>query len=118
MNEFLSGRVIYKTVDSCATNILLDDIIKNISFFFDKKGIFHLTDLCPMSKYDFYKNAAQKLGYKINLIPRHTKEMDYVATRPLNTSLSSQRIKLKFQSPEEGLKLIRKQISEENYVKI
>lgn len=56
----------------------------------DFVGTIHLSSDKPMSKYEFATTIARKLNYDISLVRNGSiKEVNFIAQRPLNTSLSN-----------------------------
>jgi dTDP-4-dehydrorhamnose reductase len=73
-------------------------------------GILHLSSDEVLSKYKFAKKIAKELGFDETLILKGSiKNVNFVAKRPLNTSLSNQKskkiLKTKIQSLEDWLKV-------------
>lgn len=111
-NDFVkslySNPVIYKSDDNLSCNLLVDDVTKNLDYFIGKSGIFHLTDACPISKYEFTKMAVEILEIDSKVLPKPAKELYKFAMRPRDTSLISKRHDLCLRGPREGLTYLKK----------
>ena len=116
-NEFirsLNKSSIYKAVDVFGSTLLLDDVAKNISLFFEESGIHHLSSGSSISRFEFAKMAVKNLEFPTKVILRKADEIYKYAKRPRYTPLLSVRHNLKVHKELEGLlylkSLLNKQI--------
>jgi dTDP-4-dehydrorhamnose reductase len=92
----------------------LSQLISKVLFLSDT-GILNLSNDIVISKYEFALKIAHVFNFDIQLIKKGTiKDIDFIAKRPLNTSLSNKKVsnllKSKIPSYEESFTMINKKI--------
>lgn len=113
-NEFilsLSQEEIYRSNDCFSSNLLIDDIAKHINYFWDKEGIFHLSDGTALSKAEFMSIAVKYLNLKTKVMAVPSTQLSRAAIRPKNSSIISKRHSLALKGIEQGLSYLKHQLS-------
>jgi len=109
-NGFLSSLtepVIYRAIDRFSSNLLLDDVIRNLSFFWSGSGLCHLTDGKALSRYEFTVKAVRVLGLPTKVVGKPAHEIYRIAQRPRDSSLVSVRHNLPVRDIEMGLQYLK-----------
>jgi len=109
-NEFLSSlaeSVIYRAIDCFSSNLLLDDVIQNLLFFWSGSGLYHLTDGKALSRYEFAFKAVRILGLPTKVVGKPAREVYCIAQRPRDSSLVSVRHNLAVRDVEMGLQYLK-----------
>lgn len=119
-NEFIDSLLynsaVYKANDCYSCNLLLDDIVKYLPFFWGKNGLFHLTDGVALSRYEFASKAVKILGFPTEVFPKPSEEIYCYAKRPKNSSLGSNKHSLLLHDPDSGLRHIRGTLRASNFL--
>jgi len=105
-NEFLlslSKPIIFKANDCYGSNILIDDIVNNWSFFVSASGLYHLTDGRRLSRFEFASKAVRILGLNSRVIPKSSNELYKIARRPRESALVTTKHNLIIRNEDEGL---------------
>lgn len=109
-NEFLSSLtepVIYRAIDCFSSNLLLDDLVQNLSFFWSTSGLYHLANSQALSRYEFAVKAVRILGLPAEVVGKSACEIYRIAQRPRDSSLVSVRHNLAVRDVEMGLQYLK-----------
>lgn len=109
-NEFLSSLtepIVYRAVDCFASNLLLDDVVRHISFFWSASGLYHLTDGRHLSRFEFASKAIRILDLPAQVIGKPARDVYRIAQRPRDSSLISKRHSLPIRNEEIGLSYLK-----------
>jgi len=109
-NEFLNSfnsAIIYKATDLAGSTVLIDDVVKYLPFFLQKKGIYHLASGSAISRYDFALMAVRILNLPVKVTGRKAKDIYHTAKRPTNSSLISVRHNLEVCRENKGLDFVK-----------
>lgn len=113
-NEFLAllnQPVVYKATDCLSSNLLIDDIVQHIPFFWSGSGVYHLTDGQALSRYEFTVKVVRILKLSTDVVGKPASEIYRIAQRPRNSSLISVRHKLPIHNVEAGLQVLSHQLT-------
>jgi len=119
-NEFLLSLmkpIIYKATDCFSSNLLLDDLVQHISYFWSKSGLYHITNGNALSRFKFTLKAVNILGFSSQVVGKCRKEIYTIAERPKDCSLVSVRHNLPVHNEESGLLYLKNSLnSHENMI--
>lgn len=115
-NEFLNSfnsSIVYKATDLIGSTLLTDDIARYLPFFFEKRGIYHLTSGSAISRYDFALMVVRILSLPVKVIGKQAQDIYHTAKRPTNSSLISIRHNLEVCKEHKGLDFVKRSITSE-----
>ncbi len=116
INSLLDNSVVYKANDCYSCNLLLDDIVKHLPYFYSKNGLFHLTDGVSLSRYEFASKAVKIFGFPTEVLPKPSDEIYRSTKRPRNSSLVSIKHSLLLHNPDNGLSQVRDTLKDLNFL--